>query len=186
MVCGGGAVVVDETGGYPRPDEHTLPRRSTNDYLKPDLAEPLPHGQAETLARLVSYAGNPHHKRNPGNFGLKPPSAPRLDRSLCDDVSIFKREEATRLLREGARRSMISRTRTPNGDWPKQIWAVTDSGRVVEARIDNQVQGSYHGYPMEPNNPHAALVFEKWHERSPPAAPPIPSGRKVRIRKDRP
>lgn len=176
--------MVDETGGYTELDGQAMPRRSTNDFPKPDLADPQPHGQAETLASLVSYVGNPHHKRNPGDFGLQPPSAPRLDRSLCDDVSIFQQSEATRLLREGARRGMISRTRTPNGDWPKQIWAVTDGGRVVEARIDNQARGSYHGYPMEPNNPHAALLVEKWNERTPPA-PARPRGRVLRIRKDR-
>lgn len=27
------------------------------------------------------YSGNPEHKRNPGDFGLEPPSSPRLGKS---------------------------------------------------------------------------------------------------------
>lgn len=34
------------------------------------------------LASQVKYGGNPEHKRNPGNFGLTPPSGPRPGKSL--------------------------------------------------------------------------------------------------------
>jgi len=33
----------------------------------------------EMLVPRVSYGGNPEHKRNPGDFGLTPPSQPRQD-----------------------------------------------------------------------------------------------------------
>lgn len=32
----------------------------------------------------VRYSGNPEHKRNPGDYGLDPPSAPRPGKTLCD------------------------------------------------------------------------------------------------------
>ena len=46
----------------------------------------------EGLAKLASeakYGGNPEHKRNPGDFGLTPPSGPRPGKSLCDSVKVF-------------------------------------------------------------------------------------------------
>ena len=49
----------------------------------------------------VKYGGNPEHKRNPGDFGLTPPSQPRADKTLCDEVAVFKRTTALRLLRKG-------------------------------------------------------------------------------------
>lgn len=59
----------------------------------------------EVLSALledVRYGGNPEHKRNPGDFGLAPPSAPRPGKTLCDEVQIFTRTEALKLLRISA------------------------------------------------------------------------------------
>jgi RES domain-containing protein len=39
---------------------------------------------------------------------LTPPAQPRDDKSLCDTVRIFHRDEALRLLRAGVERGMIS------------------------------------------------------------------------------
>ena len=47
-----------------------------------------------TLANRADYGGNPEHKKNPGDFGLTPPSDPRQGKSLCDVAKIFKRHEA--------------------------------------------------------------------------------------------
>jgi len=41
------------------------------------------------LANQVGYGGNPEHKKNPGDFGLTPPSDPRLGKALCDDAGVF-------------------------------------------------------------------------------------------------
>jgi hypothetical protein len=38
----------------------------------------------EELANKVHYGGNPEHKRNPGDFALRPPCLPRPDKTLCD------------------------------------------------------------------------------------------------------
>lgn len=114
----------------------------------------------EKLAELVGYGGNPEHKRNPGDFGLTPPSSPRPAKTLCDDALIFTRGEAESLLREGIRRGFLSAQ--SQNDWPKNIWAVTDRGVPLEAQIENPVQGMYHGYPMPTADPFRSVVIERW------------------------
>lgn len=62
----------------------------------------------DALARRVRYDGNPEHKRNPGDFGLTPPSSPRPGKTLCDDANVHSRSEAVALLQAGLRRGLIS------------------------------------------------------------------------------
>ncbi len=112
------------------------------------------------LADRAIYTGNPVHKRNPGDFNLTPPSAPRPDKTLCDGVNIFQRMIALNLLREGIRRGLIS-VQELNG-WPKYVWAVTDDGQPVEAILENEEIGSYHGYPMLLDEPLYGAVLERW------------------------
>ncbi len=98
------------------------------------------------LAKRMKYGGNSEHKRNPGDFNLMPPAQPRHDKTFCDDVGINRRDDALRLLREGISRGLVSvQTR---GDFPQNVWAVAPDGTPLEARLENQVQGSYHGYPL--------------------------------------
>jgi hypothetical protein len=87
----------------------------------------------------VSYGGNPEHKRNPGDFGLNPPIAPRRGKTLCDDAGISRRQVAENLLRAGITRGLISALRV-NG-WPKNVWAVTEDGIPLEAQLENQGNG---------------------------------------------
>lgn len=77
----------------------------------------------ESLSERLTYGGNPEHKRNPGDFGLAPPASPRPDKSLCDEINVFTRREAVDLLREGVRRSLISKQQVRG--LPQNIWAVT-------------------------------------------------------------
>ena len=51
-------------------------------------------GQLSALAERVSYGGNPEHKKNPGDFGLTPPSGARRGKALCDELQIFAKEVA--------------------------------------------------------------------------------------------
>ena len=74
----------------------------------------------DRLAGEVRYGGKPDHKRNPGDFGLTPPSLPRDDKSLCDEIRLFRRAEALRLLRLGVERGMISPW--DGTGYPKNIW----------------------------------------------------------------
>ncbi len=117
----------------------------------------------EALSRKVYYSGNPVHKRNPGDFGLIPPSAPRANKSLCDVAGIFKRAEAVRLLSEGIRRGTVSVQEEEDG-WPRVVWAVTEDGIILEARSDRSPSGSYHGYPLLPGNPMEKDVTRRWKE----------------------
>lgn len=115
----------------------------------------------DRLSRTVRYGGNPEHKRNPGDFGLTPPSHPRADKTLCDAVSIFSKAEAQRLLRSGARKGLISVSER-NG-FPQNIWVVTESGCPLEAQLENPDQGVYHGYPMPETDPFRSKVIETWN-----------------------
>ena len=93
----------------------------------------------EQIALSVRYGGNPEHKRNPGDFGLTPPAQPRPDKSLCDDLGIFSKAKAERLLQEGARKGMVSQARREG--FPQNIWAVTLDGSPVEAQLENASSG---------------------------------------------
>ena len=114
------------------------------------------------LARKVKYRGSPLHKRDPGDFQLTPPALPRHDKTLCDGARIHTREVAQGLLREGVRRGLISvRTR---GQFPQNIWAVTEEGDPLEAQLENQEQGTYHGYPMPSTDPFRDAVISRWSD----------------------
>lgn len=120
---------------------------------------------AAFIARLIEsirYGGNPEHKRNPGDYGLTPPQQPRPDKTLCDDVNISSRSEAEKLLKAGVKNKLIS-AQERNG-FPQNIWAVTDGGRPLEAQLENQNNGTYHGYPMTESDPLRDEVLARWKE----------------------
>ncbi|MBK5914605.1 hypothetical protein CCR84_09790 [Rhodocyclus purpureus] len=116
--------------------------------------------ELQALASRARYGGNPEHKKNPGDFGLVPPSDPRQGKSLCDVAKIFKRNEAEKLLRTGLRKGFVSDRRV--GDWPKNVWAVTDDGFAMEAQLENPDLGTYHGYPMPETDPLSLEVIRRW------------------------
>lgn len=118
--------------------------------------------QLAQLAEKVRYVGNPDHKRNPGDYGLEPPSRPRLGKSLCDTMGNLLHAQAQSMLQQGIARGCIS-AQEENG-WPRIVWAVLDNS-VLEARLDNAHQGTYHGYPLESDDPFAALVLERWNSQ---------------------
>jgi hypothetical protein len=113
----------------------------------------------QQLAEKVRYGGNPEHKRNPGDFNLSPPSNPRQAKTLCDEVGIFKKTEALALLKEGLRQGLVS-IQERNG-WPQNIWAVVN-GRSLQAMLENAEQGTYHGYPLQQDEPLADEVLKRW------------------------
>jgi hypothetical protein len=120
----------------------------------------LPAAEITTLLTKISYRGNPVHKRHPENFGFPSGSGPRPAKTLCEDADVFSLDEAQQLLQEGVRRSTVSATK--RGAFPQTVWAVTVGGRVVEARLDNQTQGTYHGFPIQPSHPICEEVKQKW------------------------
>jgi hypothetical protein len=135
-----------------------LPRKIFNP--KRSLADNKPEEAALiALEEKVSYRGNPEHKRNPGDFGLTPPSAPRADKTLCDLAGIRSRAEALSL-RSGIRKGLISAQK--RGAFPQNVWSVTSDQIPLEAQLDNQETGSYHGYPMPEADPFREVVLQAW------------------------
>lgn len=134
------------------------PRRSFN--RKRIIRKANSTEDRESLVKRVSYGGNPEHKRNPGDFGLVPPARPRPDKTLCDEVGVLTRIEATALLKDGMRKGLISEQE--RGSFPQNVWAVTSEGEPVEAQLENSAQGIYHGYPMPESDPLRAVVLERW------------------------
>jgi hypothetical protein len=128
--------------------------------LQPIAGTTAERRSLDALARRVRYGGNPEHKRNPGDFGLTPPSSPRPGKTLCDDANVHSRSEAVALLQAGLRRGLVS-AQTRN-DWPQNVWAVTAAGIPLEAELENQATGSYHGYPMPHNDPLLEDVLKRW------------------------
>ena len=124
--------------------------------------------ELQRLAAMVSYGGNPHHKRNPGDFGLIPPAEPRLGKTLCDEVAVFSRRQALLLRREGIRRGMISERQ--NNGFPQNIWSVIemDNGelRPLEAQLENSLLGRYHGYPLQVADPMFVYILMEWRRSS--------------------
>ena len=122
-----------------------------------DLAN-WPQARLEQLGQRLLYGGNPEHKRNPGDFNLTPPSGARKGKMLCDEVGVFRRQDALDLLRSGVVAGLISE-RCING-WPQNIWAVHD-GRVLEAQLEQSGTGTYHGHPLQQEDPFAELVLRR-------------------------
>lgn len=114
----------------------------------------------QAWARLISYGGNPEHKKNPGDFGLTPPADPRQGKSLCDVAKIFSRDVALALLKKGVEKGLVS-DRVENG-WPKNIWSVAEGGIALEAQLENPQTGRYRVCPMPDSDPLAAEVLDRW------------------------
>ena len=117
---------------------------------------------AKALAKTVRYTGNPQHKRDPGDFNLTPPAAPRANATLCDDAHIFERKTAIKLLKDGARKGLVD-GRKGEG-FPYLIWTVRD-GVAFEAQLENADRGEYHGYPMPTSDPLRSLILKAYAER---------------------
>jgi hypothetical protein len=125
-----------------------MPNRTRRSYnpKRALVAEKPQAAELAALAKNVRYVGNPEHKRNPGDFGLTPPSAPRADKTLCDMAGIRSKADALSILRRGVLQGLISDQK--RSEFPQNIWAVADDGTLFEAQLDNQEAGTYHGYPM--------------------------------------
>jgi hypothetical protein len=117
------------------------------------------------LSLAATYRGNPEHKKNPGDFDLTPPSSngDRVDKSLCDGTGIFKVAEAEALLKLAIREGFVSVQF--RGDWPQNVWLVTDDGHPLEAQLSNQAIGQYHAYPLEIADPFRDVILNRWENR---------------------
>ena len=135
-----------------------MPRSTFNPKRKIRPAADL--NDLADLAKRVKYTGSPYHKRNPGDFGLTPPSQPRQDKILCDITGITTVRESLRLLRRGVSKGLISEQTW--GGFPQNIWAVTEDGIPLEAQLENREKGTYHGYPMPASDRFRDQVLRHW------------------------
>ena len=55
-------------------------------------------------------------------------------------------------------------SRQERDGWPALVWAVVGDDCVVEARLDNKGQGTYHGYPLSRADAFAEKVLKAWRE----------------------
>jgi hypothetical protein len=131
--------------------------------------QPPDTAMLRVFAKRLRYGGNPEHKRNPGDFGLTPASAPGPDSTLCEEANIFNKEKALALLRQGVLRGMISEQTRGDGI-PQNIWAVVD-GIPLEAALENEVLAQYHGYPISIGDPLGPEILRLWKERDEQSVP---------------
>jgi len=128
-----------------------------------EKSDPVQSDEKRTaLSRAVTYTGNPAHKRNPGDFELDPPAAPRQNATLCDEANLFRKADAIMLLREGAFKGLIDK-RSRNG-FPLLIWSTKEiDGKTIvfEAELENNELGQYHGYPMPLSDPFRQVIIDR-------------------------
>src|SRR3954454_6086870 len=104
---------------------------------------PVPQGKSlQEAAARASYIGSPEHKDSP-SFAGQP--RPRADAAICDRSLATKQVLVTRWLKKAIRLGSVSGHW--EGDFPRYVWH--RQGEVVfEARLVNQVNGQYKGYPL--------------------------------------
>ncbi|MCC6523653.1 MAG: hypothetical protein IT373_13440 [Polyangiaceae bacterium] len=136
-------------------------RRATRRTMRP---APLGGEERAFLRQHATYEGSALHKRSPGDFGLTPPAAPRLDKTLCDEAKITRRAVADDLLARAIEGGLVSAGEgAPR--FPKQLWVVDEHGQVFEAMYGGATEGAYHGYPIRRSDPFFAEVTRAWGRR---------------------
>lgn len=116
--------------------------------------------ELDILKEEARYIGDPEHKRNPGHdFDCEPLTHYKRGKTCCDEVNIFSIKTAQRFLREGFSRGFVSPP-VPGTKWPKRVWAVTDQGDVLEARLSGN--GQYHGFPVLDDSAIINIIKKRW------------------------
>ncbi len=126
-------------------------------------SSPLSDAEGDYLKEHATYEGSPHHKRNPGDFGLMPPAAPRADKTLCDEAGICRLEEASELFDRAIAAGLVSEQFV--GQFPKYMWVIDGEGRAFEAIYGGSRTGRYHGYPIRRSNPFFDEIVDAWNRR---------------------
>lgn len=79
---------------------------------------------------------------------------------MCDAAKVFRRAQAEALLKNGLNRGTVSDRM--DGEWPKNVWSVTEGGFAMEAQLENPELGTYHGYPMPETDPLTQEILCRW------------------------
>lgn len=136
-------------------------RRQTMRTIRSTL---LSESERAFLRDRAAYEGSPYHKKNPGDFGLTPPAAPRPDKTLCDEAGVLRKEVSERLFQKAIDGGLVSET-VANEQFPKQLWVVDEEGAVFEAMYGGSRTGHYHGYPIRRSDPFFQKITKAWSER---------------------
>jgi hypothetical protein len=136
-------------------------RRATKRSMRATLLTPE---ERDFLRKNGGYEGIAYHKRNPGDFGLTPPAAPRPDKTLCDEADVIRRAVANALLARAIDGGLVSEGTSAPG-FPKQLWVVAENGQVFEAMYGGSRTGLYHGYPIRREDPFFDEVVNAWERR---------------------
>lgn len=107
-----------------------------------EISSPPPGKDLKTIAAKASYIGSPEHKDTPSFAGQL---RPRANAALCDRTLAQKQVLVTRWLRKAIRFGHVSGPW--EGDFPRYVWH-REGDVVFEARLVNQVNGQYKGYPL--------------------------------------
>jgi hypothetical protein len=123
-----------------------MPRRSTYRHahgIKPGSICDWPQGgpSPEEVASRATYTGNAQHKTYASPAG---PPALRADKSKCDKYESENWPRLVNALRRAIRAECVSEFR---GDFPFRAW-VWINGVLHEARLTNEANGEYHGFPI--------------------------------------
>lgn len=92
------------------------------------------------MAKKCSYVGSPEHKDVPSFAGFP---RPRADASICDRR--LQREEIDTWLRAAIEKGSFGEYW--EGSFPRYVWYRHEQ-TVYEARLLNQENGQYKGYPL--------------------------------------
>ena len=140
------------------------PRRPGRANFKRRIADNTSDEAKTWLRANIRYGGNPEHKGDPGEYRLNPPTAPRLDKTLCDPTDVRTPRQALNILKTGIDRGLVSEQK--RGEFPQNIWSVIempDEVYVIEAQLENQTGGAYHAYPLDRLDPFRDFVLERWY-----------------------
>lgn len=116
------------------------------------------HTDAAEVAERVSYRGSGKHKSYPApNHEWEPVHRPGT--AVCARFNPTEWHRLEEALRESIRRSCVQLE--PRRGFPTRAWAYIN-GTLHEARLTNQGNGEYHGFPLEyesqkPEDPHDLL-----------------------------
>lgn len=143
-----------------KPAPRIVVQRSRNNAKRRLIAAVPAITQRAALSTSVTYGAYSKHKFNPSAYGLAPYAGTDVERTYCDEHSRFGKAQFRRisaLLERGVMLGLWSDQ--IDGDAPRLLWTIDESGWIFELRITNVGQYQYHGYPVLPGDAFARHVL---------------------------